>query len=132
MRSAAEPRDRATAQVWSSSSPRQRWQIASTIAFLEGKNRYTLAGDILSSAAMSATAVLAKPRRRNSASAVSMIRARVSSGLILTCGFIALPLLTDEFHNSSRRSCQDAKSEQSIVLFILFEIVITAYQITTR
>jgi len=33
-------------------------------------------------------AVLAKPSRRNSASAVSMIRARVSSALILSCEFI--------------------------------------------
>jgi hypothetical protein len=46
------PRERATAQARSSSSLRHRWQIASTMAFLEGKKRYTLAGDILSSASM--------------------------------------------------------------------------------
>src|SRR5215471_2994360 len=109
MRSAAEPRERATAQARSSSSPRHRWQIASTMAFLEGKNRYTLAGDILSSAAMSATAVFAKPSRRNSASAVSMIRARVSSDLILTCGFIVtlVVMLNDRKRNSSQIGCQD-------------------------
>ena len=32
-------RERATAQAFSSSSARQRWQIASTMAFLDGKNR---------------------------------------------------------------------------------------------
>src|SRR6266516_1432673 len=55
-----------------------------------------------SSPAMSATAVLAKPSRRNSASAVSMIRARVSSGLVLgwAC-MVSLRLKTDECHNSS-------------------------------
>src|SRR5439155_26342856 len=59
---------------------------------------------------MSATAVLAKPRRRNSASAVSMIRARVSSGLVLTCGFIGwgafLFVNSDEISNSSEAACQ--------------------------
>src|SRR5215470_7879099 len=83
MRSAAGAFERATAQALSSTSLRQCLQIASTIAFLEGKKRYTLAGDILSSEAMSATVVLAKPSRRNSASAVAMIRPRVSSGLTL-------------------------------------------------
>ncbi len=33
------PRDRAIAQTFSSSSLRQRWQIACTIAVLEGKKR---------------------------------------------------------------------------------------------
>src|SRR5437764_9276129 len=69
-----------------------------------------LAGDILSSAAISATAVLANPSRRNSASAVSMIRARVSSGLSLTWGFIggvpACGVNADDFHNSSYLACQ--------------------------
>src|SRR5205823_798894 len=92
IRSAAKPRERATAQARSSSSARQRWQIASMMAFLDEKKRYTLAGDILSSEAMSATAVFAKPSRRNSASAVSMMRARVSSALTLTCGFIGFDL----------------------------------------
>ena len=31
--------ERATAQAFSSTSERQRWQIASTMAFLEGKKR---------------------------------------------------------------------------------------------
>ena len=77
---------RATAQAFSSTSDKQRRQIASTMAFFEGKKRYTLAGDMPSSAAMSATAVLAYPTRRNRISAVSRIRARVSSGFALTCG----------------------------------------------
>src|SRR5206468_1276664 len=73
------------------------------MAFLDAKNRYTFAGDIPSSAAISATAVLAKPSRRNRASAVSIMRARVSSGLVLGCAFIKLVhgLLTDENNNSS-------------------------------
>src|SRR5262249_34917896 len=54
---------------------------------------------------MSATAVLANPIRRNSASAVSTIRARVSSGLSRTCGLIggwlARFVNSDEFNNSS-------------------------------
>src|SRR5437016_3745432 len=55
-----------------------------------------------SSPAISATAVLAKPSLRNSASAVSMIRARVSSGLVLVCAFMGrLHLTTDECYNSS-------------------------------
>src|SRR5262245_59744274 len=60
-----------------------------------------------SSAAMSATVVLAKPRRRNSASAASMMRARVSSGLgfTFTTGIMGQPfvpgLYSDEFRNSS-------------------------------
>src|SRR5579883_1413298 len=65
-----------------------------------------------SSAAISATAVLAKPNRRNSPSAACIIRARVSSGLVLTCGFMVsasgrlLELNTDEFNNSSVCRCQ--------------------------
>jgi hypothetical protein len=49
------------------------------------------AGDMRNSDAMSATAVLAKPSRRNSASAVAMMRSRVSSGLgfVLGWAFIA-------------------------------------------
>jgi hypothetical protein len=54
-------------------------QIASTIALLDGKPM-TLAGDIRSSAAMSATVVWRTPTAEKG-SAVSMIRARVSSGL---------------------------------------------------
>src|SRR5215470_7808906 len=69
-----------------------------------------LAGDIRSSAAMSATAVLANPIRRNSVSAVSMIRSRVSSGLVLTCAFIGpgrlLEMIYDDFYNSSLVTCQ--------------------------
>ena len=47
-----EPRERATAQAVSSSSPRQRWQIASTMAFLEGRSgrhwpaTFSSAGDV--------------------------------------------------------------------------------------
>src|SRR5712671_6990026 len=61
---------------------------------------------------MSATAVLANPSRRNGASAVAMIRARVSSGLVLTCGYtdadsrLRLRLTSDEFSNSSLGDCQ--------------------------
>src|SRR6476661_8311597 len=52
---------------------------------------------------MSATAVLPKPRRRNNASAASMMRTRVSSGLLLTCALTnpALRMTSDENHNSS-------------------------------
>src|SRR6266568_4711736 len=71
-----------------------------------------------SSAAMSATAVLANPMRRNSASAVSMIRARVSSGLSLTWGFMAHSgcglVNTDDFHNSSPEGCQERGSQKSV------------------
>src|SRR5258708_3548375 len=61
---------------------------------------------------MSATAVLANPSRRNSTSAVAMIRARVSSGLVLTCGYtdadsrLRLRLTSVEFSNSSLGDCQ--------------------------
>src|SRR5262245_40945774 len=57
---------------------------------------------------MSATAVFANPSRRNSASAVSTIRARVSSGLVLTCGLIGdvTRLNNDNLRNSSLVQCQ--------------------------
>src|SRR5438309_2027009 len=88
----AERRERPTAQARYSSAAEQPGKIASMMTFLDKKKRYTLAGDILSAEAMSATAVFAKPSRRNSASAVSMMRARVSSALTLTCGFIGFDL----------------------------------------
>ena len=74
-----------------------------------------LAGDMRNAAAISATAVLAKPSRRNSASAVSMIRARVSSGFVFTCVCMSARLgpetvIIDDFYNSSLRGCQDGDS----------------------
>ena len=68
-------------------------------------------------AAMSATAVLAKPSRRNSASAVSMMRARVSSGLVLICAVHrgVVSVMTDEYDNSSVNG-----SQQCMGLFCSF------------
>src|SRR5262245_47759931 len=63
---------------------------------------------------MSATAVLAKPSRRNSPSAASMMRARVSSGLVLTCTVTAVVLMTDENSNSSASACQEASGGRGV------------------
>src|SRR4051812_33571114 len=68
------------------------------------------------SEAMSATAVLANPRRRNSASAQSMMRARVSSGRVLTCVFMTavhVQVMTDDFFNSSVIRSQDKISPRA-------------------
>src|SRR5262249_46978849 len=66
---------------------------------------------------MSATAVLANPSRRNKVSAVSTIRARVSSGLGLICGLIgewlARFMNSDDLHNSSLIRRQVTGSEKS-------------------
>src|SRR5262245_16075691 len=66
---------------------------------------------------MSATAVLANPSRRNKVSAVSTIRARVSSGLGLICGLIgewlARFMNSDGLHNSSLIRRQVTGSEKS-------------------
>src|ERR1700692_1748421 len=102
-REAAGPRLVAMAAAASSTPPIRTRATPSWIAFFESKKRYTFAGLMRSSLAISATVVFWYPIWRNKRSATTRIRSRVSGS---TCSEIKVMALNVQlFRGLGKRKC---------------------------